>query len=166
MLAWPHHVLLLVIGLSTLNQVERLVWDQIVGISQMKMVIQEISGTKTGAEQTKENYLNTNPLLAIVYHYHIAGKQDETKKNWKNLRNLAERVVGSLPDVRYVKEEVSYAIGERERGAQLVNSASRAVGMMIVRGVGGFFDGVRVEDMAGGIAAGSAADKSITGKGF
>jgi hypothetical protein len=163
MVALSHYVLVVMIGLSTINEVKGSFWDHIPVISQIKSVIQDISGDDDGARQTMQNYLSTDPVSAIAYH--TGGKHEKANENWKNLLNMGGEVVDSLPVVGHIKGGYYYGIGERERGEEIMKSASRPVGV-IAGGVGGFLLGGPVGAVAGGIAGGTAADGVITGKGF
>jgi hypothetical protein len=163
MVALSHYFLVLLIGLSSLNEVNGSFWDHIVGISHLKSWIQGLTGDEDGAQQTKNNYATTNMLRAIDHH--INGKHEDAKNIWKNVGQLAEGVVDSLPVVGHAKGGIHYAIGQRERGDAIMKSASRSVGV-IAGGTGGFFVGGPVGAVAGGVAGGAAVDGIITGKRF
>lgn len=132
-------------------------WDGIIGISQLKSLVQVIGGDAEGARKTQENFLNQAPMISqykSLYHA-IAGDNEAARKTQEIfLHNTIEAAADGTPIVGHIKGGVHIALGDQKRGEDIIKSSTSSTGMVVGGIVGG---------PAGAIAGGTAMDAIITG---
>ncbi|OQV23298.1 putative Chitinase A1 [Hypsibius exemplaris] len=131
-------------------------WDSIPGVSQIKSLVQVVSGDSEGAKKTQENFLNTAPVVSQVKSAVQAATGDtegaaETQKKFAG--NLEEAVQG-VPVLGHIDGAIHYAVGDKAGGEAAMKSASRSVAVI---------GGAIVGGPGGAVAAGVAYDGLVTG---
>lgn len=132
-------------------------WDGIIGVAQFKSLVQLIAGDVDGARQTQENFLNQAPMISQYKSlYHLIDGNEEAARETQEifLNNTITPMVESTPVVGHIKGAVHIALGEEERGVEIIKGATTSTAMA----VGGIIAGP-----AGAIGAGIASDALITG---
>jgi len=133
-------------------------------VSQVKSVVQYVSGDPQGARKTQQNFCNTCPVVSQVKSIvEVAGghSQDayDTQLQFMDSMSYA---ANALPVIGHIKGAVHYACGDNLRGELAVKSASQSVGI-----VGGAIAGGIMGGPAGavtlGTVGGAAVDAIVTG---
>jgi len=151
-------------ALLFLGEISCSVWDSIPIVSQVKSAVQAIGGDSNGARQTQENFSRGFPLVAPVRAVveHASGNHEEAKKTWSYLGKNYEGWVDGTPGLGHIKGGIHYAIGDTQRGDEIMKAATRPIGVL-AGGVAGAIVAGPVGAAVGGIAGGAAMDGVITG---
>uniref|UniRef100_A0A146LPE1 Putative chitinase 2 n=1 Tax=Lygus hesperus TaxID=30085 RepID=A0A146LPE1_LYGHE len=130
--------------------------DSIPGVSQLKSLVQVISGDAEGAKKTQENFVNTAPVVSQIKSGVQAAQGDKegAKKTQEQFAHNLEEVVDSTPIIGHIKGGIHIATGDKEKGEEIIKGASSTTGSVI----GGLLGGP-----AGAILGGAATDALITG---
>lgn len=131
-------------------------WDSLPVISQIKSAVQAIGGDSEGARRTQENFLNQMPVLSQLKSAVQAASGDNEgarKTQEQFLHEYIEPIADNTPVIGHVKGGIHIAVGDKERGEQILKGASSSTAMVIGGVVGG---------PGGAIAAGAAMDGIIT----
>lgn len=138
--------------------------DWIPVVSQLKSLVQVISGDAEGAKQTQENFSKQCPIVSQARSAveAAAGDTKAARQTQMEFVGLVSNVTNAIPVVGHIKGGIHYACGDKEGGDQAMKSSSRTIGVA-GGGVAGFFVGGPVGAVAGGIAGGAAMDGITTG---
>ncbi|KAF6198576.1 hypothetical protein GE061_008324 [Apolygus lucorum] len=131
-------------------------FDSLPLISQLKSLVQVISGDADGAKRTQENFVNTAAVVSQVKSlvHAIEGDNEAARKTQEAYADNLEELANSLPVVGHIKGVVHVAVGEKEKGEEIIKEASSTTGAMI---------GGTVAGPAGAILGRVATDALITG---
>ncbi|XP_039621511.1 uncharacterized protein LOC120536989 [Polypterus senegalus] len=137
--------------------------DAIPIFSQVKSLVQVISGDRKGAEATQKNFLKLCPGVSqgTSLVQALSGDNEGAKETQKQFLKGMNGAVDSLPVVGHVKGTVHYICGDKEGGHNAMKAATRTTGVM-AGGVGGFLVGGPVGATVGGMMGGLAMDDAIT----
>ncbi|XP_028671094.1 uncharacterized protein LOC114661984 [Erpetoichthys calabaricus] len=137
--------------------------DAIPIFSQVKSLVQVISGDHKGAKATQKNFLKLCPGVSqgtsVVQA--LSGDKEGAKETQKQFLKGMNGALDSLPVVGHVKGTVHYICGDKEGGHNAMKAATRTTGVM-AGGVGGFLVGGPVGATVGGMMAGVAMDEAIS----
>lgn len=138
--------------------------DSIPVLSQIKSIVQVISGDAKAAKKTQENFRDTAPVVSqITSVVHAANGDHEAARNvQEKFAKGVESFVDGAPVIGHIKGGVHYALGDKDRGDEIMKGASRSF-LTIPAGVGGFVAGGPAGGAAAAIAAGQAYDGIVTG---
>ncbi|XP_033107187.1 uncharacterized protein LOC117109062 [Anneissia japonica] len=138
--------------------------DSIPIVSQVKSLVQVISGDAEGAKRTQENFLHTAPVLSQITSViqAIEGDTDGAKKTQQEFVESLGHFADGIPVVGHIKGVIEYATGHKAAGDASMKAASRTIGVL-AGGAAGFFVGGPAGAFLGGVAAGAAMDGIITG---
>ncbi|XP_071961555.1 uncharacterized protein [Antedon mediterranea] len=138
--------------------------DSIPIVSQIKSLIQVISGDKEGAKRTQEHFLHTFPVLSQITSavQAIEGDSEGAKETQEEFAESLGHFADGIPVLGHIKGAIEYATGNKAAGDASMKAASRTLGV-IAGGAAGFFAGGPAGAFLGGIAAGAAMDGIITG---
>ena len=133
-------------------------------VSQLKSIVQAVSGDAEGAKQTQENFTKQCPVVSQVRSAveAISGDTQAARDTQLEFVGLLSNVTNAVPVVGHIKGSIHYAVGDKEGGHQAMKASSRSVGV-VSGGVGGFFLGGPVGAVVGGIAGGATMDSITTG---
>lgn len=135
-------------------------------VSQLKSLVLVIGGDADGARIVQMNFLKQAPVVSQIYSIGqvIAGDPDGARRTQEIfLDETVVPLVDGTPIIGQVKASVHYAMGDKERGDEVMMSATRTTGTLI----GGIFGGP--VGAVGGLAATDAlltAAKSINSSSF
>lgn len=155
------HLFFSVLLISTIafngpNVVEASFWDSLPIISQVKSLVQVIVGDVDGARQTQDNFLNQAPVVSQVKSaIEAIGGDDEAARRTQRrfLHGYLEPIADNTPVVGHIKGGIHMAVGDTERGEQILKGASSTTAAVLGGLVGG---------PAGAIAGQVAGDTIIT----
>lgn len=104
--------------------------DWIPVLSQVKSLVQVISGDAEGAQQTQENFLKQCPIVSqgTSLVQAISGDEKGARETQMAFLNTVSGVANGIPVVGHAKGVVHYVCGDKEGGDQAMKSSSRTVG--------------------------------------
>uniref|UniRef100_A0A0A9WS11 UvrABC system protein B n=1 Tax=Lygus hesperus TaxID=30085 RepID=A0A0A9WS11_LYGHE len=107
--------------------------DSIPGVSQLKSLVQVISGDAEGAKKTQENFVNTAPVVSQIKSGVQAAQGDKegAKKTQEQFAHNLEEVVDSTPIIGHIKGGIHIATGDKEKGEEIIKGASSTTGSVI-----------------------------------
>ncbi|XP_021368151.1 uncharacterized protein LOC110459947 isoform X1 [Mizuhopecten yessoensis] len=134
--------------------------DSIPVISQIKSLVQVISGDEEGALRTQQNFADTGIIASQVQSliHAINGDTKAAEETQKKFGKSLESLVDSVPVIGHIKGAVHYGLGDTKRGDQIMKSSSGS----LITGVAGIA-GTLVGGPAGGAAAAVAASQLYDG---
>jgi hypothetical protein len=136
-------------------------------LSQAKSLVQLASGNPEGALRTQENFVadNTFPVLSQISSLGltISGYPEKALDLQKQFASDLEKVVDSIPLAGHIKGGIHHALGDHEKGKEVMEAANRN-SLVLAGGVSGFAIGGPVGAVAGGVGGGLFMDSINTGK--
>lgn len=132
-------------------------------VSQVKSLVQVISGDTEGARQTQENFSKQCPIVSQTRSLVELGlgKKEAAGNTQKEFLGTVNNVANGIPVFGHVKGAIHYVAGDKEGGDTAMKSASRTTGVL-AGGAGGFMVGGPAGAVAGGVTAGAAMDGATT----
>nr|XP_045588432.1 uncharacterized protein LOC123750362 [Procambarus clarkii] len=130
--------------------------DAFPGLSQIKSVVQLVTGDTEGAAATQQNFLKLCPGVSQVTSVVqvISGDEEGAKETQKEFLKGVNDLVDSVPVVGHAKGTAHFAFGDNAGGHKAVQAANRTTGA-IIGGVGGLVVGAPVGAVKGAIAGGN-----------
>ncbi|KAI9324578.1 hypothetical protein DFJ73DRAFT_915618 [Zopfochytrium polystomum] len=138
--------------------------DALPVLSQVKSLVQFISGDSEGAKETQENFSRQLPVVPQLRSLVecIKGDNDAARSTQESCGEFLLGALDGMPVIGHVKGGIHYALGQQDRGDQSMKAASRTVGVL-GGGVGGFLVGGPLGAAVGGVSGGAAVDCLATG---
>lgn len=142
--------------------------DWIPVLSQVKSLVQAVSGDTEGARITQENFSKQCPIVSqsrsaaeAVFISSEAARKTQLEF-LTNVKDVGYGVVTGTPGVGHAVGAVQYAAGFKSAADATMKSASRTTGV-IIGGMAGFTVGGPAGAIAGGIVGGTTMDGVTTG---
>jgi len=132
-------------------------------VSQVKSLVQGISGDAEGARATQANFSRQCPVVSQIRSLVEVslGDAEAARNTQKEFGGTMSNVVNGIPAVGHVKGGIHYVCGDYEGGDRALKSSSRTTGVL-AGGAGGFLVAGPVGAVAGGVSAGVAMDGVTT----
>jgi len=132
-------------------------------VSQLKSLVQVISGGAEGARRTQKEFVETCPVVSQVTSlvHAVKGDKKKARETQKKFGATMGSVVDSIPVVGHAKGAIHYACGDKKGGHNAMNAASRTTAT-VAGGAVGFMAGGPVGTYVGGLAGGQAYDGTAT----
>jgi hypothetical protein len=133
------------------------------GISQLKSIVQALTGDLDGAKQTQTDFLESFPVASQLtsLYYSIKGEESEAVRVQKRCLDFLSQTANSVPIVGHVKAGIHKVCGD-DKGASEAFKASTRTTAVIAGAAGGFCLGGPPGAIAGGMAGGIGADSTIS----
>lgn len=138
--------------------------DSLPVISQVKSLVQVMSGDVDGARHTAENFANTGIVVSqITSLVHVMNGDDEAaRETQKHFGKSMESFADSMPAVGHIKGSIHHGLGQTEKGNSAFKSASGSL-LTIPAVVAGTIVGGPAGGAAAAVVAGQAYDGIVTG---
>eukprot|EP00471_Norrisiella_sphaerica_P001499 CAMPEP_0184481100 /NCGR_PEP_ID=MMETSP0113_2-20130426/2636_1 /TAXON_ID=91329 /ORGANISM="Norrisiella sphaerica, Strain BC52" /LENGTH=460 /DNA_ID=CAMNT_0026860015 /DNA_START=279 /DNA_END=1658 /DNA_ORIENTATION=- len=132
-------------------------------VSQVKSLVQAISGDLEGARLTQQEFADTCPVVSqVTSAVHWAkGDPKKARDTQKKFGKAMSSVADSIPVVGHAKGVIHYAVGDKEGGGNAMKAASRTTATVIGGGAG-FLIGGPAGAYFGGVGGGQAHDAIAT----
>ena len=113
--------------------------DSIPVISQMKSLVQVISGDVDGARKTQETFSKTAPVVSQVRSAveAIGGNHEAASNTQKEFANNMGDMADGIPVVGAIKGVVHYSMGDKEKGDNSMKSQGKSAAIILGAAIGG-----------------------------
>lgn len=113
--------------------------DWIPFVSQVKSLIQVISGDEEGARRTQENFSKQMPVVSQIRSLveSASGDNEAARETQLAFAGNLSNVADAMPGIGHIKGGIHHAVGDHEGGNRALLSATRTavvVGTGIVTG--------------------------------
>lgn len=100
-------------------------------ISQVKSLVQAVSGNMEGARETQDHFINDNPVLGDVNYLIKLSKGDKAaaKKIRRRANKAWSRSANNVPVVGHIKGALHLSQHENKRAKEAFESANRATAL-------------------------------------
>lgn len=139
-------------------------WDWFPLVSQIKSLVQVLSGDSEGARDTQIGFIEKCPIVSQVTSaiQAIRGDCQAARDTQIKFVGFISNVLDTIPGIGYIKGIVHYVFGNRTRGDHSMKASSRTVGMIAGATVGFYLKGLFGASV-GGIFGSLLLDFIITG---
>jgi hypothetical protein len=100
------------------------------GVSQLKSVVQLVSGDIDGAKKTQQDFIQQCPVVSQVTSIVqlVSGDESGALETQKKCLGTINSAANSIPGVGHVKGFVHYAVGDKEGATDAIKASTRSTG--------------------------------------
>lgn len=134
-------VVSIILVLNAPTNIDASFWDGWPIISQVKSFVQVVAGDIEGARKTQINFSNQAPVVSQAKSFVEAtimqNPEAARETQEKFLKDFIEPAVDNTPVIGHIKGGIHMAVGDTERGEEILKGASSATASAIGAAVGG-----------------------------